>query len=150
METNVVGPFLCAREAARHMARGPGGKIINISSRIAQVGSPSVAAYGASKAALERLTQVMALEWGTLGITVNAVAPGVMTDSGNHRVNNYFPADSAQEHWSIIGQLIDAQKDASPLATLDDPESLAGVVSFLASPGRASSALTDHRCKDSG
>ncbi len=133
MATNVVGPFLCGREAARHMARGAGGKIVNISSRIGQVGAPTTAAYGASKAALDRLTQVMALEWGALGINVNAVAPGVMTDSGNHRMNNYFPAASAEEHWGIIGDLIESQKAASPLGTLDDPESLAGLVSFLAS-----------------
>ena len=133
MDTNVIGPFLCAREAARHMAKASRGKIINISSRLAQVGAPTVSAYGASKAALERLTQVMALEWGAFGINVNAVAPGVMTDSGNHRVNNYFPAENDEEHWSIIGDLIASQEDASPIGTLDDPESLAGVVSFLAS-----------------
>ena len=133
MATNVIGPFLCAREAVRYMASAGGGKIINISSRIGQVGAPTTAAYGASKAALDRLTQVMALEWGELGINVNALAPGVMTDSGNHRVNNYFAAADDEEHWRIIGSLIESQKAASPLGTLDDPESLAGLVSFLAS-----------------
>ena len=134
MDVNVIGPFLCGREAAKRMAKnGRGGRIINVSSQVGIVGAPTASAYAASKAALNNLTQVMALEWGADKINVNAVCPGVMTDSGNHRVGNYFPVASESEHWETMRAIIQSQKESSPLGTLDDPESLASLVVFLAS-----------------
>ena len=75
----------------------------------------------------------MALEWGVHGITVNTVCPGVIRDSGNHRPFNYFPADDEDHHWEIVRGLVQSQRDASPLGTLADPDSVGNLVAFLAS-----------------
>jgi NAD(P)-dependent dehydrogenase (short-subunit alcohol dehydrogenase family) len=85
MTTNVVGPMLCCREAARRMARsrgGSGGAIVNVSSVAARTGSPGeYVDYAASKGALDALTLGLAKELAPEGIRVNAVRPGfVETD----------------------------------------------------------------------
>ena len=78
--TNVIGPFICAREAVRRMSTargGAGGAIVNVSSRAAQYGSPNeYIDYAASKAALEALTIGLAREVATEGIRVNGVRVG--------------------------------------------------------------------------
>jgi len=80
LDVNVVGPFLCAREAVRRMAisrGGTGGAIVNVSSRAAQYGSPNeYVDYAASKGALESFTIGLAHEVAADGIRVNAVRVG--------------------------------------------------------------------------
>lgn len=80
LDVNVVGPFLCAREAIRRMAIGRGGRggaIVNVSSRAAQFGSPrEYVDYAASKGALESFTIGLAQEVADEGIRVNAVRAG--------------------------------------------------------------------------
>jgi NAD(P)-dependent dehydrogenase (short-subunit alcohol dehydrogenase family) len=80
--TNVVGSFICAREAVRRMSTrhgGSGGAIVNVSSRAARLGSPGeYVDYAASKAAVETLTIGLAREVAAEGIRVNAVAPGII------------------------------------------------------------------------
>jgi NAD(P)-dependent dehydrogenase (short-subunit alcohol dehydrogenase family) len=83
--TNVLGAFICSREAVRRMSTrhgGRGGAIVNISSRAAQLGSPGeYVDYAASKAALETLTVGLAREVAAEGIRVNSVSPGhIYTD----------------------------------------------------------------------
>lgn len=73
---NLLGAFLMLREAARQMRRA-GGSIVNITSRTASVGVPTMSLYSASKGALASLTRAAAIEWAPLGIRVNAVAPGL-------------------------------------------------------------------------
>lgn len=85
LDVNVLGVFLCNREAVRRMSTrygGAGGAIVNISSTAAGRGSPGEwVHYAASKAAVESMTYGLAQEVATEGIRVNAVAPGlVMTD----------------------------------------------------------------------
>lgn len=79
---NVTGSFLCAREAVRRMSTlrgGPGGSIVNVSSRAAALGGPGEwVHYAASKAALDALTIGLAKEVAKEGIRVNAVAPGLI------------------------------------------------------------------------
>lgn len=79
---NAKGPFLCAQAAARQMsAQGKPGCIINISSIAGTNAFPNRIGYCASKAALNHMTRVMALEWAELGIRVNCIAPGyILTD----------------------------------------------------------------------
>ncbi len=78
---NTQGCFLTCRAAARQMTtRRAHGCIINISSGAGASARPSAAAYCASKAAINMLTQVLAVELGPHGIRVNAVSPGVVTD----------------------------------------------------------------------
>jgi NAD(P)-dependent dehydrogenase (short-subunit alcohol dehydrogenase family) len=80
--TNVVGPFLCAREAVRRMSTsygGAGGAIVNVSSGAARLGSPGeYVDYAASKGAIDTFTIGLAKEIATEGIRVNAVRPGVI------------------------------------------------------------------------
>ena len=82
LATNVLGCFLCAREAVRRMSKahgGSGGAIVNLSSRAARLGSPGeYVDYAASKAAVEALTIGLAKEVAAEGIRVNAVSPGLI------------------------------------------------------------------------
>jgi NAD(P)-dependent dehydrogenase (short-subunit alcohol dehydrogenase family) len=81
MRTNVAGPFLCTREAAKRMSTesgGKGGAIVNIGSIAARLGGfPGFAGYAASKGAIDALTIALAKELGPQGIRVNTVRPGL-------------------------------------------------------------------------
>ena len=76
IDTNLNGVFYCCRSVAPHMIEKRYGKIINISSNNATMAFPLVAAYNASKAAVNMLTRVLALEWADYNICVNAIGPG--------------------------------------------------------------------------
>lgn len=82
LDVNVVGVFLCNREAVRRMSTrhgGKGGAIVNISSTAAGRGSPGEwVHYAATKAAVDSLTHGLAIEVGDEGVRVNAVAPGLV------------------------------------------------------------------------
>jgi 3-oxoacyl-[acyl-carrier protein] reductase len=77
-DVNVTGTMLCSRHALGPMIEQKGGRIINLSSQLAQraVGGGGFAAYAATKGAVESLTRALAAEVGVHGITVNAIAPG--------------------------------------------------------------------------
>jgi 3-oxoacyl-[acyl-carrier protein] reductase len=77
-DVNVTGTMLCSRHALPAMIERKGGRIINLSSQLAQraVGGGGFAAYAATKGAIESLTRALAAEVGAHGITVNAIAPG--------------------------------------------------------------------------
>jgi 3-oxoacyl-[acyl-carrier protein] reductase len=74
-ETNVYGPFLFSREAAKLMRKTGGGRIVNFASVAVPLRLSGEAAYAASKAAVVSLTQIMAKELAAYGITVNAIGP---------------------------------------------------------------------------
>ncbi len=82
VEVNVVGSLLCAREAVRRMSTergGPGGVVVNLSSRAASFGSPNeFIDYAASKGAIDTMTIGLANEVARQGIRVNAVRPGLI------------------------------------------------------------------------
>ncbi|HSI48188.1 MAG TPA: SDR family oxidoreductase [Ideonella sp.] len=82
LATNVIGCFLCAREAVRRMARsrgGAGGAIVNLSSMAAKLGAPGeYVDYAASKGAVESMTIGLAKEVATEGIRVNGIRPGLI------------------------------------------------------------------------
>ncbi|WP_432484905.1 SDR family oxidoreductase [Kineococcus esterisolvens] len=79
MEVNVVGAFLCAREAVTRMARSGGGVVVNVSSRAAVLGSAGeYVDYAASKAAVDALTVGLAREVAEQGIRVVGVRPGLI------------------------------------------------------------------------
>lgn len=81
-DVNVVGAFICAREAVRRMSRsrgGSGGSIVNVSSAASYLGSPNeFVDYAATKGALDTMTIGLALEVADQGIRVNAVRPGLI------------------------------------------------------------------------
>jgi NAD(P)-dependent dehydrogenase (short-subunit alcohol dehydrogenase family) len=76
VDTNLTGPFLCARECLRHMVRRRAGRIVNISSMAGRMAYPLRASYAASKWGLIGLTLTLAQEAGASNIQVNAVCPG--------------------------------------------------------------------------
>jgi len=119
LATDLDGPFLCSRTAARRMvAAGGGGRIINVTSVHEQVPRLGAAAYCAAKAGLGMLTKVLALELAEHGITVNAVAPG------------FIETDMTKD------MLADVVK-AIPARRAGQPDEVGAAVRFLASDDAA-------------
>ncbi|MFD8896159.1 SDR family NAD(P)-dependent oxidoreductase [Streptomyces ardesiacus] len=115
---NVRAPFALTTAVAPRMAANGGGSIVNISSTAAGIGMPSMAVYGASKAALESLTRAWAVEFAAGNVRVNAVSPG--------------PMRSAKAVASL-GQDVGGYGETVPMARVADPAEVAEVVAFLAS-----------------
>jgi NAD(P)-dependent dehydrogenase (short-subunit alcohol dehydrogenase family) len=122
-ELNVIGSFLCAREAVRRMATrhgGSGGAIVNISSIAARIGNPNIwVHYAASKGAIDSFTIGLAKEVGPDGIRVNAVAPGLI-DTEIHA-----PLGGSERYPSIAAD--------TPLRRIGQPEEVAEAVLWLLS-----------------
>jgi len=76
IDTNLSGPFYCCRAVAKHMLQRRAGKIINVSSTSATMSGEGSPAYSSSKAGLNMLTKVLALELAAYNVTVNAIGPG--------------------------------------------------------------------------
>ncbi len=75
MDANLKGAFFTAQACARHMVGAGAGRVVAISSQASLVGITDHVAYSSSKGGLNQMVRVLALEWGPLGVTVNAVAP---------------------------------------------------------------------------
>ena len=76
IETNLSGPFYCCRAVASQMLERRSGRIINVSSTAGSMAAVGGAAYTSSKAALNMLTKVLALEWAPYNVGVNSIGPG--------------------------------------------------------------------------
>lgn len=119
LAANLVGPWACARAAAARMVeRGGGGRIVNVTSILASVPLSGGGPYCASKAGLDMLTRVMALELAPHGIAVNAVAPGHTATPMNYAPEEYA---AALEDRPVI-----------PMARAAAPEEIARAIVFLA------------------
>ena len=121
VDTHLTATFLVAREAARRMiARGKGGKIINIGSLASTVARATIAPYSAAKGGIKMLTQAMAAEWAAHGIQANAIGPGyIVTEMTEPLVN-----DPKFDAW-VRGR--------TPSGRWGRPDDLIGVTVFLAS-----------------
>lgn len=117
IQTNLKGAFNCCKAVIRGMLKQRYGRIINITSVSGLAGQAGQANYSASKAGLVGLTKALAREVATRGITVNAVAPGLVPTA----LTQDMPADAAE-----------AILKATPMGRLGTPEEIAYAVAFFA------------------
>ncbi|MEO0383102.1 MAG: L-iditol 2-dehydrogenase [Pseudomonadota bacterium] len=129
-DINVAGTLFALQAVARHMiARGGGGKIINMASQAGRRGEPLVAVYCASKAAVISLTQSAGLDLIKHGINVNAIAPGVVDGKHWEGVDALF----AKLEGKAPGQKKKEVGDAVPFGRMGRADDLTGMAVFLAS-----------------
>lgn len=119
VDTNLKGTFNFIKAVARTMIKQRGGKIINITSVVGMVGNPGQANYCAAKAGIIGLTKSVARELASRNITVNCVAPGLIRTAMTESLS-----DQAKEQAEVL----------IPLGRMGEPEDVAQVVVFLASP----------------
>ena len=127
---NVRGVFLCGREAGRHMVGQGSGKIINAASIAGRRGGDDQVAYSSSKFAVIGLTQCMARELSPLGVTVNAYCPGIV----DTRMWDHIDTVRSASMGLAKGGAREAVVKTIPLGRQEEPEDVANLVSFLASP----------------
>ncbi len=120
LETNVTGTLRACQVFGRAMLERKYGRIINIASLSTFVALYEVAAYAASKAAVASLTKSLAVEWGPLGVNVNAIAPGVFRTALNEKLLD----ETARGQEFLL---------RTPLKRFGQVEELAGAAVFLAS-----------------
>jgi NAD(P)-dependent dehydrogenase (short-subunit alcohol dehydrogenase family) len=120
INVNLLGTAICSQQAARGMATLGGGCIINMSSINAITPGPNVGLYAATKAAIQNLTVLQSIEWGPLGIRVNAIAPGFI-DAGMSAP--FFANESIREKRS----------QGVPLKALGTAEDVVNAVVYLQS-----------------
>ena len=121
---DLKGAWLCAKHVLRAMKRAGRGSIVNIASIHATLTVPGMFPYAAAKSGIVGLTRSLALEYGPLGIRVNAVLPGY---TRTRLVEEYFskqPDPAAAERRTL---------DIHPLRRIATPEEIANVVAFVAS-----------------
>lgn len=121
IDTNLKGAFFVAQAVGRHMIERRYGKVINVASTFAVVGAKGRATYAASKGGLLQLTRVMAIEWGPMGINVNAVGP-----TATHTEMNEALFTDAE--WRA------RTTAAIPMGRLGRPDDVVGAAIYLASP----------------
>ena len=128
---NVAGTLFCMQAAANHMiARGQGGKIINMASQAGRRGEGLVAVYCATKAAVISLTQSAGLNLIAHGINVNAIAPGVVDGEHWDGVDAFF----AKYEGKAPGQKKREVGAAVPFGRMGTAADLTGMAVFLATP----------------
>jgi len=120
LDTNLTGAFFLTQEVGKHMIQERRGKILNISSMTAFLGLPTVPAYTATKAALQQLTKLLAVEWAEYNIQVNAIAPGWI-----HTEMTSALKGTSRYDW-VVGR--------TPAGRFGEPVELAGAAVFLCSP----------------
>ena len=124
-DINVKGTYFASQAAGRVMIRQGYGRIISLSSQAGFVALPTESVYCLSKAAVAHMTKCLAVEWGSHGITVNAVAPTFIRTPGTE-ADLADPAFEAEVTERIAG-----------LHRIGEPMDVAGGVVFLASPAAA-------------
>ncbi|WP_227429887.1 3-oxoacyl-ACP reductase FabG [Psychrobacter sp. I-STPA6b] len=118
IDTNLTSIYRMSKRAVRGMMKARHGRIINITSVVAQMGNAGQANYAATKAGVEGFSRTLAREIGSRQVTINCVAPGLietdMTDELDER-------------------LLNSMLDAVPVGRLGQPEDVAAAVAYLAS-----------------
>jgi 3-oxoacyl-[acyl-carrier protein] reductase len=119
VDLNIKGTLYVSRAVGKRMLARRSGSIVNISSIVGLSGYRGLATYSATKAALDGLTRALARELGSVGITVNGIAPGYLRTEMSHGLD----ADQ-------LNQII----RRTPAGRLGDPEDIARVCQFLTDP----------------
>ncbi len=117
-DINLKGVYNCCKAVTPYMVNQKSGKIINISSMWGQVGASCEVAYSASKAGVIGLTKALAKELAPSGITVNAIAPGLIETSMNNDI-------SAEDLSAFVDEI--------PIGRMGSPNEIAAAIYFLAS-----------------
>jgi 2-deoxy-D-gluconate 3-dehydrogenase len=121
LATNLKSPFFLAKAAARSMVdAGRSGKIVNVASLLSFQGGIRVASYTASKSGLAGLTRLLANEWASRRINVNAIVPGYFATNNTEALRN-----DKGRNAEIVARI--------PAGRWGDPSDLGGAVVFLAS-----------------
>jgi 3-oxoacyl-[acyl-carrier protein] reductase len=125
---NVVSPILLTKYVLRGMMVARTGRIVNISSIVGSTGYSGLSAYSATKAALLGFTRSLAREVGTLGITVNAIAPGFITTEMTKEMDEAERAQIARR--SALKRLAEPQDVAAAVAYLlsEQARNITGIV----------------------
>lgn len=118
LRTNLTGAHLCTQQALGAMLKQRSGRIVNITSVVAETGNAGQSNYVASKAGLIGLTRAIAVEVASRGITVNAIAPGFIETP----MTDVLP-----------GELKDKMKSLIPLGRFGSDRDVAAAIAFLAS-----------------
>ena len=127
MATNLTAAYSCVQAVLKPMVKQRHGRIVNITSVVGQAGNAGQVNYAASKAGLIGFTKSLALEIGSRGITVNAVAPGLIDTDMTRAISG-----GAHDEWAA----------KIPLQRLGTPDDIAAAVAFLVSD--EASYITGH------
>jgi NAD(P)-dependent dehydrogenase (short-subunit alcohol dehydrogenase family) len=122
VDTNLKGPFLCARAVGAGMVSRGWGRVINLGSIMGVVALAGRAPYASSKAGVINLTRVLALEWAGTGVTANVICPGAFATEMNRQLLN-----DPVKYQEFVRRI--------PMGRWGELQELAGAVVFLASPG---------------
>jgi NAD(P)-dependent dehydrogenase (short-subunit alcohol dehydrogenase family) len=120
IDTNLKGPFLCARAFGPRMVERGWGRVVNLGSVLGFIALPGRAPYASSKAGIVNLTRVLALEWAGTGVTANAICPGAFGTEMNRSL-----LDDPVKYKEFVAQI--------PMGRWGEVDELAGAVVFLAS-----------------
>ena len=121
IDVNLTGVFLACRAAGREMLKQEGGRIVNVSSVLAERGMANGSAYCAAQAGVLNLTRAVALEWARTGVTVNAIGAGWIDAGG------FLADETMKRHLERY----------LPYKRLAQPEEISGAVVYLASDAAA-------------
>ena len=129
---NLTGTFLVVREALPALLQNSRSAIVNFSSTSASFAHPYMAAYAASKGAIQSFTHALALEYASQGLRAVSVAPGSIKSGITDTTAGYIPADA---DWALFGRLSPILPTTleSSGAGMGDPTAVAGVVAMLVS-----------------
>lgn len=134
LDTNLTGPFLCARAALPDMLASGWGRIVNVASVCALKGYAYVTAYCAAKHGLLGLTRALAQETAAKGVTVNAVCPGYVETAIVTEASRHIAAKTRLSEEEARASLV----RFNPMGRLVTPEEVASSIAWLCSRGAAS------------
>lgn len=120
VDTNLKGPFLCARAIGPRMVKRGWGRVINLASVLGVIALAGRAPYASSKAGVINLTRVLALEWAGTGVTANAICPGAFATEMNRQL-----LEDPAKYQEFVKRI--------PMGRWGELDELAGAVVFLAS-----------------